>query len=91
VLFLNPGDHGVAGMEQSEAILSDEPVNIRRVWGDYRLVDGVWWPFNEERRVRDRTVMVVQLRTVRLAAGLTRAAFDPPAVKTAKTETGKQE
>ncbi|HUK64923.1 MAG TPA: insulinase family protein, partial [Dongiaceae bacterium] len=81
VLFLNPADHRVAGMEQVEAMTSDEPVIVRRVWGDYRQIDGVWWPFNEERRVQDRTVMVVQLRTVKLAAGLTNASFARPVAK----------
>jgi hypothetical protein len=91
VLFLNPVDHRVAGMEQSEVFTSDEPVIVRRVWGDYRLVDGVWWPFNEERRVQDRPVMVVQLGSVKLAAGLTNAAFARPAVKSSGSGAGKQE
>jgi predicted Zn-dependent peptidase len=91
VLFLNPADHRVAGMEQSEAITSDEPMTVQRVWGDYRLVGGVWWPFNEERRVLDRTVMVVQLRDVKLGAGLTSAAFARPVVKKPGSSSGKQE
>jgi predicted Zn-dependent peptidase len=89
VLFLNPVDHRVAGMEQSEAITSDEPVMVRRVWGDYRLTDGVWWPFNEERRVLDRAMMVVQLRTAKLGAGLTNAAFARPVFKATGPGAGK--
>lgn len=78
VLFLDPNDHRVAGVEQTEATTPDAPVVVRRLWGDFRLVSGVWWPYNEERRVQDRTVMIVQLRNVKLGAGLTDAAFARP-------------
>ncbi|MFI5372155.1 MAG: M16 family metallopeptidase [Candidatus Eisenbacteria bacterium] len=91
VLFLDPNDHRLAGAEQAEAGSIDEPVVIRRLWGDYRLVSGVWWPYNEERRVADRTVMVVQLRDVKLGAGLTDAAFERPGTPPPAPASGKGE
>jgi hypothetical protein len=91
VLFLDPKDHRVAGVEQTEAGATDQPVEVRRLWGDYRLVSRVWWPYNEERRVVDRTVMVVQLRNVKLGAGLTDAAFERPGAPPPAPATGKGE
>jgi hypothetical protein len=91
VLFLDRGDHRLAGVEQAEMGSTGEPVVVLRLWGDYRLVSGVWWPYNEERRVADRTVMVVQLHNVKLGAGLTDAAFERPGAPPPAPASGKGE
>ena len=77
VLFLDARDHRVVGIEQLE-VLSDQAVAVRRVWGDYRPVAGVQWPYFEERRLLDRPLMTIQYKTVRLNAGLTDNAFMRP-------------
>ena len=74
VLFLDAASHQLVAMEQSERGHSS-----RRLYRDLRSVDGVLWPFNEERLVDGQRTMTLSLRRVALNLGLRDELFRKPA------------
>ena len=51
----------------------------RRIYSDYRTVDGVLWPMSEERQMDGQRIMRVTARTVALNPGIPDALFERPA------------
>jgi zinc protease len=74
VLFLDAASHQLVAMEQGERGHS-----ARRLYRDLRPVDGVLWPFNEERFVDGQRTMTLNLRRVAFNVGLRDELFHRPA------------
>jgi zinc protease len=73
VLFLDAQSHRLLAMEQSEGGHS-----ARRFYRDFRQVDGVWWPFTEERLMDGRRAVSLTLRRVAFNTGVKDAFFRKP-------------
>ena len=71
--------------ENHQLLAIDEPalpgsgLVLRRLYSDYRSVDGVLWPMSEERQVDGNRVTQLTLRKVVLNTGLPDRLFEPPA------------
>ena len=78
-LFDAEDHHMLAVEEAAPAIVGQVS---RRVFSDFRTVDGVLWPMTEERQVDGNRIMLLTLRSVSLNRGVTDRLFDrPPASK----------
>ena len=73
ILFLDDPNHRLVGMEQNEAGHS-----ARRLYRDFRDVNGVQWPFGEDRMLDGQRVMTLTLRRVAFNGGLTDQMFRKP-------------
>lgn len=50
----------------------------RRVYGDYRALDGIQWPYREERFVSNHPLMTLEITGVELNPELNETFFSPP-------------
>jgi hypothetical protein len=73
---------------QTHRVLAlDEPgrsgvgFGARRLYADYRQVDGVWWAFHEERIVDGERVIAFEVKTVSLNGDVPSVFFQPSAPK----------
>ena len=73
LLFLDVTSHQLVAMEQSE-----QGHSARRVYRDLRPVDGVLWPFSEERLLDGQRAMTLSLSKVALNKGIPDATFRKP-------------
>jgi len=73
VLFLDMTSHRLVAMEQSEGGHS-----ARRQYRDFRDVNGVLWPFGEDRLLDGQRVVEVALRRVAFNTGLRPDQFHKP-------------
>jgi zinc protease len=73
VLFLDVASHRLLAMEQSEGGNS-----ARRFYRDFRQVNGIWWPFAEERLLNGRRAMSLTLQRVAFNTGVKDAIFRRP-------------
>lgn len=73
-LFFHPEDGRLLGFDQGEG----EGMVARRRFGNYRAVQGILWPHDEERLLAGETVMRVHVRDVRLNAGIGKDVFARP-------------
>jgi predicted Zn-dependent peptidase len=73
VLFLDPASHLLLAMEQGEAGHS-----ARRLYSDVRLVNGVQWPFHEERLLDGQPAMALTLKRVAFNTGIADELFRRP-------------
>jgi hypothetical protein len=73
VLFLDAASHRLVAMEQNEGGHS-----ARRHYRDYRDVNGVLWPFSEERLLDGQRAMSLTLRRVAFNAGVKDELFRKP-------------
>lgn len=78
VLFLDPANHRLVGMEQGEGGHS-----ARRLYSDYRDVNGIQWPFREERLLDGRPAMTLALERVAFNTGVRDERFRRPGAKPA--------
>ncbi len=51
----------------------------RRIFSDFKTVDGVLWPMSEERQVDGNRIMMLTLRSVELDRGVPDRTFERPA------------
>jgi hypothetical protein len=73
VLFLDAASHRLVAMEQNEGGHS-----ARRHYRDFRDVNGVLWPFNEERLLDGQRAMTLTLRRVAFNTGVKDEVFRKP-------------
>jgi predicted Zn-dependent peptidase len=73
VLFLDAASHRLVAMEQSEAGHS-----ARRYYRDFRDVNGVLWPFSEERLLDGQRAMTLTVRRVAFNTGVKDEVFRRP-------------
>lgn len=73
ILFLDPASHRVVAMEQNEAGHS-----ARRHYYDFRDVNGVLWPFGEDRLLDGQRMVALTLRNVAFNIGLKDDQFRKP-------------
>jgi hypothetical protein len=73
VLFLDSETHRLMAMEQSEVGHS-----ARRRYADFRDVNGILWPFSEDRLLDGQRVMTLALKRVAFNTGVKDAAFKKP-------------
>lgn len=71
--YLDLADHRVLAMEQTES----PDFMTRRIYGDYRPVQGIIYPFLEERFLNGERAMKLMLHTVAINAGVNDSAFKP--------------
>jgi predicted Zn-dependent peptidase len=73
LLFLDPESHRLVAMEQN-----DRGHWMRRIYRDLRKVDGVWWPFNEERMLDGQLTMTITWGRVTFNTGVADTLFAMP-------------
>ncbi|MGH7729873.1 MAG: M16 family metallopeptidase [Candidatus Eiseniibacteriota bacterium] len=78
LLFLDPEDQRLVAMEQN-----DGGHSVQRIYRDLRRVDGVLWPFHEERLLDGQRTMTFALSRVAFNTGVSDALFLPPGSKPA--------
>ncbi len=83
VLFLDAVSHRLVAMEQNEGGHS-----ARRHYRDYRNVNGVLWPFNEERLLDGQRAMSLTLRRVAFNTGIKDEIFHKPGSANTTTAPG---
>jgi hypothetical protein len=86
-LYLDATDHRMAAAELEEAV---GPVGLaisRRVYGDFRVVNGITWPFQEERSLRGQPFMHVRVKTLTINAPLGETEFQEPKEKPPQAPT----
>jgi len=76
LLFLDAESHRLVAMEQN-----DGGHSMRRIYRDLRKVDGVWWPFSEERLLDGQPSMTLAWSRVALNTGVRDAQFLRPGSK----------
>lgn len=80
LLYLDPKTRRLVAEDLAEDPAQPGTFLSRRVYRDYRAVDGVQWPFYEERLRSGAKTMTVLLRSVTLDTGLSDAWFERPHV-----------
>jgi hypothetical protein len=73
LLFLDAATHHLVAMEQS-----DGGHTVRRLYRDLRSVNGVLWPFNEERQLDGQRTMTLALSRVAFNTGIEDRRFRKP-------------
>uniref|UniRef100_A0A832I6H5 Insulinase family protein n=1 Tax=Eiseniibacteriota bacterium TaxID=2212470 RepID=A0A832I6H5_UNCEI len=69
--------HRLAAMDATEMVAGG-PVPARRLYRDYRTVEGVVWPHEEERQIAGERLMLISTESVRFNTGVRDADFAPP-------------
>jgi predicted Zn-dependent peptidase len=77
-LFFEPGTHLLAGVELQEAGDREGGAQARRWYSDYRAVDGIQLPFEEDRRLGEQRVMELKITRYALNSGVPDAVFERP-------------
>ncbi len=73
LLFLDAESHRLVAMEQN-----DRGHSVRRIYRDLRNVNGVLWPFSEERLLDGQPTITIALRRVAFNTGVKDALFIKP-------------
>jgi zinc protease len=76
LLHLDVRTARLVAVDQSEG--PGDEFRARRVYGDYRRVKGLWLPFEEERLLDGRRVMMLRLKKLEWNAGVADAVFRKP-------------
>jgi len=77
--YLDTKDRKLIAVEQGETPGRPGAYVVRRVFRDYRIVQGVQWPFHEERYVSGTLTTTLLLQSVTLNRGLSDRVFTRPA------------
>jgi predicted Zn-dependent peptidase len=75
----DPADGRLAAIDLFDSAEPAASRVARRTYGDYRPVDGVSWPFREERSTAGDNAMRMEVKSVRLNAGVPDVTFLRPA------------
>ncbi len=76
-LYFDPASRLLAGVELEGGDAND-PIVPRRWYRDYRAVNGIQLPFEEDRRLGDQRVMDLKVTRYALNAGVSDALFQRP-------------
>jgi predicted Zn-dependent peptidase len=68
----------LAGVDQYDSTDRDARIVARRTFSDVRPVDGIQWPFREERRTPGDNTMRLDVKSVRLNQGVSDLTFVRP-------------
>ena len=77
VLFLEGDKHRLIAAEENQGSLLRGAV-VRRTFGDLRTVQGLAWPYYEERWLNGARALSVKVKSVQLNSGLTTEPFRRP-------------
>jgi zinc protease len=77
MLYFDPTTHRLLAWDQRERDLRGI-VTVRRVLGDYRPLEGIQWPYQEERFAGTRPIMNLDITNVELNIDLNDRQFQPP-------------
>jgi hypothetical protein len=77
VLYFDPRDRRLLAMDQHE-IAGGVGFTARRLYRDYRMVQGIPWPHVEERLLDGRRVMLLEVSRVVLDSGVEDVVFERP-------------
>jgi predicted Zn-dependent peptidase len=75
VLYFDVQTNRLIAMDQNESS-SGVGFTARRLFGEYRQVQGIPWPYLEERLLEGRRVMLLEVRRVVLDSGIEDAVFE---------------
>jgi hypothetical protein len=75
VLYFDAGDGRLVAMDQQESAVGASFL-ARRLYRDYRVVQGIPWPHVEERLLDGRRVMSIEVRRVAFNTGVKDAVFE---------------
>src|SRR5262249_31335303 len=78
-LFFDPATGLLAGVELADVGGGGPEIASRRWYPDYRVVNGIHLPFEEDRRLGDQPVMELKITRYALNTGVADAVFDRPA------------
>ena len=78
LLYLDPASHRLVAEDLGEDPARPGTFLARRIYREYRAVDGVQWPFYEERHRGGVKTMTILLRSVTLDTGVSDALFERP-------------
>lgn len=79
LLYLDATDHRLIAEDLGDAAMRASPLAVRRVYRDYRTVEGVSWPYYEERLRGGTKTMTLSLLSVTINTGVSERTFEPPA------------
>jgi predicted Zn-dependent peptidase len=85
VLFLDFETHRVLAVEQNERS-GPRVESVRRVYSDWRTVEGIVWPFREERLLNGEPTVRLAYRRVDFNSGVKDDIFQRPAAAPAEPE-----
>ena len=77
MLYFDPTSHQLVAFDQRQRGIRGASVE-RRLFSDYRVQDGIQWPFHEERLLDNQPLMWVDLTGVRFNVGVEAKYFQPP-------------
>ncbi len=75
VLFIDPQTHRLVGAEDNQGSPL-RGVALRRMFGEQRLVQGVLWPFAEERQVDGERTLTLKVSRVQFNLGIDPVMFE---------------
>jgi len=78
LLYLDPQDHRIIAVDQGESPTRPGTFEVRRVYRDYRVVEGIQWPFHEERLLSGTRTTIILIQSVALNRGVPDATFSRP-------------
>jgi hypothetical protein len=81
VLYFDAKDHRLVAMDQYE-VQAGGTFGARRLYRDYRPVQGIVWPHAEERLLDGRRVMLLEMRSVVLNSNVKDEVFERREVET---------
>ena len=87
VLFLDVESHRLLAMEDNPGGRFPAGPTLRRVYGDYRTVEGILWPHAEERILDGELAMSLKIKQVDFNSGVVNGVFERPATPTEAHET----
>ncbi len=78
-ILLDSKTHMLVALERYESVVPGSFFTARRIYRDYRPVQKLQWPFEEERSIEGRSAMRVNISEVRLNLGIGERIFARPA------------
>lgn len=78
-IYLDAKSHLLVALERYESVVPGSFFTARRIYRDYRPVQKIQWPFEEERSIEGRSAMRVNVTEVRLNLGVGDRMFARPA------------
>jgi hypothetical protein len=79
VLFLDVESHRLVAMEDNPGARFPAGPTLRRVYGDYRTVEGILWPHTEDRILDGELAMSLKIKQVDFNSGVLNGMFERPA------------
>jgi hypothetical protein len=76
--YFDEHSHLLVGVDDFSGVLGESRTVARRVFGDYRDLEGRQWPYREMRSLNGQVMMRVEIRSARLNIGVSDREFLKP-------------